>query len=425
MSRYYFNNNVAYVNDFNGKTVLGEPLAAFPPNFRMIAGNNSVRDFPYIQPDREMSDWNEEDSSQPALAAKSLGFNCMHYNDDGPNGTTEGSMEFHNLRDKDFLDAYCYDGVRFELEFPSCWDGVNLDSEDHKSHIQYPQYRVGGACPPGYNVRTPVMFFETIWATEAFVNYSGTFVIANGDTTGYGYHGDFYSGWNETFLQEALNTCTNTSGLAKDCPMLTLQVDSIATNCFLDLPDELRQEDYQGPMSALPGNVIIAPGPGLAPKLEGTPATGTTGTPAPTALPSGSTYTQHLPITALISVPWYSADMYQSPGATTPVSNYTTTAQTYGASPTSDVSPISDAGSTSDAPPASDASPPSNHPATTAASSSMDNPSLSIMSTSTYTSDGHEVHLIIFEEIVTVTDVVGPTKRHAHKHARVHGHDNV
>ena len=32
----------------------------------------------------------------------------------------------------------CTGGLRAEVTFPSCWDGLNLDSADHKSHMAYP-----------------------------------------------------------------------------------------------------------------------------------------------------------------------------------------------------------------------------------------------------------------------------------------------
>lgn len=348
--------------------------------------------------------------TQAALAAKAIGFNCMHYY----NGMlAEGSMEFHYLRNKTFLDFACAQGVRFEIEFPSCWDGVRLDSEDHKSHILYPLGIKMGDCPDGFNVRTPVMFFETIWNTFDFVNQSGEFVIANGDTEGYGYHGDFFSGWNQTFLQDAINTCVSESGQAEDCPMLTLQDDSIATNCFLDLPDELRQEDYQGPMPALPGNVAVSTGPGLAAKMEGTPVTGTSQPPAPTALPSVFSFPQQSEGAASLSATSPETSDVPSPASTTPNSSYKSPAST---SPDSSSSPPAQT---------SYASSTSGYAATTAAPSSDGNSPLSMMTMSVYTSGGHEIHVIIYEEIVTVTDVVGPSKRHAHKHAHAHGHGLV
>jgi hypothetical protein len=359
----------------------------------MVAGNTSLRDFPYPVPDPETSNWEPSDMTQAALAAKAIAFTCMDYR---TGAIAEGALEVHYLRNKTFLDAQCPDGVRFEVEFPSCWDGVRLDSEDHKSHILYPNFIKTGLCPAGFNVRTPVIFYETIWNTFHFVNQSGIFVIANGDTEGYGYHGDFYSGWNQSFLQEAVDTCNDGSGLVQDCGMFTLQDDSVSTSCSLEMPEELRQEDYQGPLSTLPGNVPICTGPQLAVKLEGTPVTGSTKPPAPTALPSGSTFAQGVSgaASATTTVPVISS--VPSPTSATPVASSTSSAQISGS--------VSTPG----------------NPAITAAPSSDVTQPLSILTTSTFTSDGEEVRLIIFEDVVTVTDTVGPGKRRRHSHANGH-----
>jgi hypothetical protein len=47
-----------------------------------------------------------------------------------------------------------------------CWDGVNLDSPDHKSHIAYPTagpasfHTDGGACPASHPVKIPQLMLE-------------------------------------------------------------------------------------------------------------------------------------------------------------------------------------------------------------------------------------------------------------------------
>merc|ERR1711881_525716 len=51
----------------------------------------------------------------------------------------------------------CTGGIRAEVSFPSCWDGVNLDSEHHNTHVSY---RVGGhweggECPSSHPVMMP------------------------------------------------------------------------------------------------------------------------------------------------------------------------------------------------------------------------------------------------------------------------------
>ena len=40
------------------------------------------------------------------------------------------------------------------LKAPSCWDGVHLDSADHKSHMAWP---VNGVCPADHPVPLPML----------------------------------------------------------------------------------------------------------------------------------------------------------------------------------------------------------------------------------------------------------------------------
>ncbi len=44
--------------------------------------------------------------------------------------------------------------LRLHVRFPSCWDGANLDSADHKSHMAY---AVGRRCPSTHPVPVPAI----------------------------------------------------------------------------------------------------------------------------------------------------------------------------------------------------------------------------------------------------------------------------
>lgn len=53
----------------------------------------------------------------------------------------------------------------------SCWDGVNLDSPDHKSHVSYPasgSFETTGPCPSTHPVRLPQLMYEVMWDTREF-----------------------------------------------------------------------------------------------------------------------------------------------------------------------------------------------------------------------------------------------------------------
>jgi len=155
-------------------------LSAFPEGFEMISGDTNQRNFTYPVPDIQKSDWNVAPyNTQAFLRQAALGFNCLNYAI-----TPEGSLYRHFLPDKAYLDANCLDGVRFELMFPSCWNGINKTSLDKKSHVAFPSEVMTGDCPDGFPIRLPSLFYETIWDTYAFNGVAGQFMIANGDPTG-------------------------------------------------------------------------------------------------------------------------------------------------------------------------------------------------------------------------------------------------
>ncbi|KAL2019650.1 hypothetical protein VTK56DRAFT_9465 [Thermocarpiscus australiensis] len=238
-------------------------IKAFPNDFRMIAGdstrrNYSVASLSYLDPDPPKSNWASlGQTDQNDLAQRAIGFNCLNYQKD-----PEGAFQRHYLPEKAYLDANCTDGVRFEIMFPSCWNGKDIESPDHKSHVAYPDLITTGTCPKGFDVKLPGLMYETIWATNEFAGVPGEFVISNGDVQGFGYHGDFISGWDSNFLQAAVDQCTNGSGKVSDCPLFTLQSEDEQRQCKLKLPTMLADEKTTGIIGdSLPGGVLIQYGP--------------------------------------------------------------------------------------------------------------------------------------------------------------------
>ena len=147
---------------------------AFPAGFRMIAGTrgNTAADFPNayaecVEPSR-----------------------CRH-----------GDCYTEN----NFFPRTACQELEVSMFFPSCWDGVNLDSPDHMSHVAYAvDGEVDGDCPSSHPVKIPAisLFFRIFdydggWHT--FSDGSGTF------------HADYVSGWDEEVLQGVLDNCENDS----------------------------------------------------------------------------------------------------------------------------------------------------------------------------------------------------------------------
>lgn len=72
---------------------------------------------------------------------------------------------------KDFPAKPCPAGIMVNVRFPTCWDGKNLDSADHQSHVAYPTsgtFESGGPCPASHPVKVPQLIYETIWDTRPF-----------------------------------------------------------------------------------------------------------------------------------------------------------------------------------------------------------------------------------------------------------------
>lgn len=243
----------------------------------MLAGDPFQRNFTLPVPDPPQSLWGTSDESQPALRQKALGFNCLNYE-----AAAESTLGRHFMPNKTYLDEHCTDGIRLELMFPSCWNGKDLDSDDHKSHVAYPSLVMNGDCPTGYKKRLAGLMYETIWNTYAFKDVDGYFALANGDPTGYGYHGDFMTGWEPGVLQDAIDTCTSLTGEVELCPVFELQSQDKQQQCFFKEPAALKNENTHMHANGLPGGMAIEWGPAYAsmPMEPGTTTTAALGIPS-------------------------------------------------------------------------------------------------------------------------------------------------
>jgi len=100
--------------------------------------------------------------------------------------------------------------------FPQCWDGVNLDSPDHKSHMSYPD--LGKGCPSTHPVAIPEITVSVLYGvTEAGAPARWRLASDNYDPSlpaGYSSHADWFNGWKPEFMQSFVKGCDNP---AKDC----------------------------------------------------------------------------------------------------------------------------------------------------------------------------------------------------------------
>jgi len=117
-------------------------VTAFRPGFRMLVGDAGAGS---KGPDRKVC------------------HRCMPASGDNSNINC-GSPDAQSMPTK-----FCPGGIRTIITFPTCWDGRNLDSPDHKSHLTYATGSkandVGptGTCPTSHPVVIPQVMYEVMW----------------------------------------------------------------------------------------------------------------------------------------------------------------------------------------------------------------------------------------------------------------------
>jgi hypothetical protein len=100
-----------------------------------------------------------------------------------------------------------------EVRFPQCWDGLNLDSPDHMSHMAYATWgpvagQNGAGCPASHPVAIPeiTMFVEYVVPNGG----AGTWRLSSDNYAGPGgfsLHGDWYNGWERSTLDQWVGAC--------------------------------------------------------------------------------------------------------------------------------------------------------------------------------------------------------------------------
>ncbi|MFF3749059.1 DUF1996 domain-containing protein [Streptomyces sp. NPDC002018] len=86
-----------------------------------------------------------------------------------------------------------------QLVFPDCWDGKNLDSPDHKSHVAY---TYDGKCSGAYPVAIPNLSFVVSYPTNGS---TAGFRLASGMASSI--HGDFFNAWDNAAQGHRVKDC--------------------------------------------------------------------------------------------------------------------------------------------------------------------------------------------------------------------------
>lgn len=173
---------VYYKSDATG----GLHIRPYPAGLRMVAGD-----------------------MMSSSAQRRTDFGCI-----GPDGKEE--RFFHIPPD-------CGVGSILEMtiNFPMCWDGLNLDSADHKSHMAFVMWNNDvrrNLCPKTHPVALPALTQKIQYivpengATQRWRLSSDNYSMAA--PGGYSIHADWFNGWDQDVQSVWINGCLRAN---RDC----------------------------------------------------------------------------------------------------------------------------------------------------------------------------------------------------------------
>jgi len=211
--------------DLSKDNLKSQPITTFKPGFRMTVGSPT---------------------STAADGAKHVGlsYNCL---------TT---LLNRGAEMRDFPTKACKAGIFVTHHFPACWNGKDLDSPDHQSHmyntIRNDGFTNAGPCPTTHPIRVPQVVYETVWDTTQFASMwpadgKNPFVWSFEGSSGYGTHADYMFGWKGDALDRAM---AKSECFYDGCGAIKKQDMSAANKC--SVPDMVGDK-IDGWVSHLPG----------------------------------------------------------------------------------------------------------------------------------------------------------------------------
>jgi len=107
------------------------------------------------------------------------------------------------------VDCNVGDSIQLEVFFPQCWDGMNLDAPDHKSHMSY---AVEGDCPASHPVVLPEISLNIRWLRTENMNIAALRLSSDCISElpgGYSAHGDWMEAWEPEIRDTFVTRCIN------------------------------------------------------------------------------------------------------------------------------------------------------------------------------------------------------------------------
>ncbi|MCK2244685.1 MULTISPECIES: DUF1996 domain-containing protein [unclassified Crossiella] len=142
-----------------------QDIRSYPLGLKVVAGNAKA-----TGPNDSIARWS-----------------CLHA------GHVNPSKNFVECPPNTMLETY--------LDFPQCWNGRDLDSPNHASHLAYP---VAGGCPSSHPVSVPKLRMVLRYPVTG---PTGGLRLSSGP--GYTMHGDFFNVWPAAELDRRVRNCLN------------------------------------------------------------------------------------------------------------------------------------------------------------------------------------------------------------------------
>jgi hypothetical protein len=119
-------------------------------------------------------------------------------------GQSDGALESRAQTPPDCGTA----ALKLQVFFPSCWDGVSLDSSNHRSHVAYAFDADDGTstdigddtCPQSHPVKIPQIHLRVVYP----VSNGPLYRLSDGTTAP---HADFWNTWNQGVLEQKVRDC--------------------------------------------------------------------------------------------------------------------------------------------------------------------------------------------------------------------------
>jgi hypothetical protein len=206
-----------YLGIGDGYMRRGNKLHAFPRGLRYIMGDNSDR--------------------TPSLSRDRASWHCI-VDQPGTKNLFLSAPKHASLPPRYAPDGRECVSWQANFNFPNCWDGRSLDSDDHKSHMAF--MLNFSECPKSHPILVPQLLFQVEFHLGAVPKdaRAADFVLANGDATMASFHADYIAGFDERALGGLMASCERDRGT--NCEMAAVAGDpgTAGLHPFKLMPDE-------------------------------------------------------------------------------------------------------------------------------------------------------------------------------------------